>query len=197
MTLTILTGSFAIQLAKMYKLEIFTTCSARNIEYCTSLGATHAIDYNQQKFEVVAKEVDFVIDTMGGDYELRSMKCIKSSGYYVNIMNSGWATKWSSGKTDGVSGVDSTIGSVVGYAYAAYRLAVQPILGPYYKFHVVRPDGKGLARVKNYFEQGLIQLNLDKVFKSLSETADAHKYMEQGHTRGKVIIVVNPALAKL
>ena len=181
----------------MYDLEVYTTCSERNIEYCTSLGATHCIDYNKAAFEDVAKDMDFILDTMGGDYELRSMKCIKSSGYYVNIMNSGWATKWSSGKTDGVSGVDSTIGSMIGYAYAAYRILAAPVVGPYYKFHVVQPDGKSLERVRGYVEAGRIKVNLDKVFDGLQQTADAHRYMEKGHTRGKVAITIDAQTAKL
>ena len=190
-------GSFAIQLASKYGLDVFTTCSERNVEYCTSLGASHCIDYNKVAFEDVAKDMDYIIDTMGGDYELRSMKCIKSSGYYVNIMNSGWATKWSSGKTDGVSGVDSTIGSMIGYAYAAYRILVAPVVGPYYKFHVCQPDGSTLRRVKTLVEADAIKVNLDKTFEGLQQTIDAHKYMEKGHTRGKVAITIDPTTSKL
>ena len=61
-----------------------------------NLGAFRAIDYNKERFEEVAKDMDIILDTMGGEYELRGMHCIKSGGHYVNIMNSGWSTWYSS-----------------------------------------------------------------------------------------------------
>mmetsp|Transcript_33920 Transcript_33920/g.41809 ORF Transcript_33920/g.41809 Transcript_33920/m.41809 type:complete len:355 (+) Transcript_33920:59-1123(+) len=183
-------GSFAIQLAKALGLFVYTTCSERNIDFCKSLGADRPIDYNKEKFEEVKTDYDYVIDTMGGDYELRSMRCIKSNGTYMNIMNSGWATKMKTGKTDGVSGVDSTLGSTIGYLYAGYRMAVQYIIGPYYKFLVVKPDGKMLTRLSKMLETGKVKPIVDRTF-PLEKAANAHEYMEAGHAKGKVIIIVD------
>lgn len=76
-------GNVAIQVAKHCGLKVYTTCSERNVDFVTgTLGADVAIDYNKQRFEDVAKDMDYVFDLMGGTYELRSMKCIKSSGTY-------------------------------------------------------------------------------------------------------------------
>lgn len=183
-------GSMAIQLAKSFGLTVYTTCSERNIDFCKNLGASYPIDYNKNQFENIAKNMDYILDVMGGDYELRSMKCIKSSGVYMNIMNSGWATKFSTGKTDGVSGVDSRLGSFVGMSYATYRIAVQFLVGPYYKFCIVKPDGASLSKITSLVEKGDIKVYIDKIFK-LQDTSKAHKYMEIGHTRGKVVVIVD------
>jgi len=186
-------GSFAIQLGKAFGLKVYTTCSARNLEFVKSLGADYGIDYNKDKFEEVKSDYDYIIDTMGGDYELRSMKCIKSNGTYMNIMNSGWSTKWSTGKTDGISGVDSTFGSTIGFIYAAYRMTVQYLVGPYYKFLVVKPDGSMLSRLSKFIQTGKLKPKIDRVF-PLEHIAKAHQYMQNGHARGKVIIAVDTKL---
>mmetsp|Transcript_15265 Transcript_15265/g.29592 ORF Transcript_15265/g.29592 Transcript_15265/m.29592 type:complete len:351 (+) Transcript_15265:249-1301(+) len=184
-------GTIAIQVAKYYGLYVFTTCSVGNFDYVKSLGADRPIDYNKEDFVEVAKDVDYVFDLMGGDYELRGMKCIKPTGFYINVMNSGWATKIASSLKipDGVTGADSTLGSLVGYAYAAYRKLAAPITGPRYYFNIVEPRAESLALLAKLADEGAAKINVDSVF-TLEKTEDAHRRIEGGHVRGKVIIRV-------
>jgi NADPH:quinone reductase-like Zn-dependent oxidoreductase len=64
------TGSFAIQIARLVGARVATTCSARNFDYVTALGAERAIDYHQgdvyaQIREWAPEGVDVVVDTVG------------------------------------------------------------------------------------------------------------------------------------
>jgi len=183
-------GSVAIQIAKHYGLEVFSTCSPRNFDYLKSLGCDRPIDYHTENFEEVKTDYDYIFDLMGGNYELRGMKCIKANGVYINVMNSGFASMFGSDKDvpDGVTGVESRIGSVLGYMYAAFRMMAQ-IIGPYYVFVIVQPKSNTLRLLKDLLDEGAIKPQIDSVF-TLETTADAHRRLETGHVRGKVVIKV-------
>jgi NADPH:quinone reductase-like Zn-dependent oxidoreductase len=80
-------GTFAIQLAHWKKAKVLATASAENGEYLRSLGADIAIDYKKVSFESIAKEVDLVIDLIGGETQERSFTVIKPKGYLVSTIN--------------------------------------------------------------------------------------------------------------
>jgi NADPH:quinone reductase-like Zn-dependent oxidoreductase len=79
-------GSMAVQLAKWKGAKVFATASASNLEFLKQIGADEAIDYRSQKFEDVAKDVDVVLDTVGGDTQARSWGVIKKNGMLVSIV---------------------------------------------------------------------------------------------------------------
>jgi NADPH:quinone reductase-like Zn-dependent oxidoreductase len=60
-------GSFAVQLAKHLGARVATTVSARDIDYAKALGADTVVDYKSQKFEEVLRDLDAILDTVGGD----------------------------------------------------------------------------------------------------------------------------------
>jgi len=185
-------GNIAIQYAKQCGLSVYTTCSGRNVDFVKALGADRAIDYTKERFEDVARDMfDFVFDTMGGNYELRSMKIIKPTGTYINIMNSGWATKLGSKQEnpDGVTSIDS-IGNIVGFLYAGYRMAVQCIVGPYYKFCIVKPSKETLEKLASLCETEKIKAILDSSY-VIEDYAKAFNRLETGHARGKVIVKIS------
>jgi NADPH:quinone reductase-like Zn-dependent oxidoreductase len=80
-------GLFAVQFAKWKGAQVTGTASAANLDFVHSLGAETVIDYNRTPFDDVAKEVDFVLDTIGGDTMLRSMKILKRGGTLVSIVD--------------------------------------------------------------------------------------------------------------
>ena len=59
-------GTFAIQLAKHIGAEVWTTTSGKNLEFVKSLGADHAINYQDEDFEKRVNNLDVVFDTLGG-----------------------------------------------------------------------------------------------------------------------------------
>lgn len=79
-------GHFAIQIAKAKGAKVIATASANHLAFLKELGADVAIDYKVQKFEELAKDVDVVLDSIGGDTQARSLGCLKKGGFLVSIV---------------------------------------------------------------------------------------------------------------
>ena len=79
-------GSLAVQLAKLRGARVLATASTVNQELLKQLGADIAIDYTKQKFEDIARNVDAVLDTVGGDTFLRSCKVVKKGGIICTLV---------------------------------------------------------------------------------------------------------------
>ena len=80
-------GHFAVQLAKWQGAHVIATASARNHDFVRQLGGDEVIDYQTVKFEDVARDVDVVLDTIGGDTQQRSWKVLKKGGILVSIVS--------------------------------------------------------------------------------------------------------------
>lgn len=80
-------GSLAVQLAKARGARVIATASAVNIGLATELGADQFIDYTKTRFEDVAKDVDVVFDTVGGDTQERSWQVLKPGGILVSVVS--------------------------------------------------------------------------------------------------------------
>ena len=78
-------GMFAIQIAKARGAKVFATASTANQDFLKELGADVAIDYKTQKFEEIAKDVDVVLDTVGGDTLARSYGVVKKGGFIATL----------------------------------------------------------------------------------------------------------------
>lgn len=80
-------GSFAVQLAKARGARVIATASAVNTGLAAELGADQFIDYTRTRFEDVAKDVDVVLDTIGGDTQERSWQVLKPGGILVSVIS--------------------------------------------------------------------------------------------------------------
>ena len=76
---------FAIPIAKIRGAKVLATASTANQDFLKQLGADVAIDYKTQKFEDVAKNVDVVIDGVGGETLKRSYPIVKKGGIVVTL----------------------------------------------------------------------------------------------------------------
>ena len=158
-------GSFAIQLAKAMGAYVFTTCSARNIDLPKSLGADRVIDYHKEDYaQVIHQEtagagVDLVLDTIGGDTIERSFTILRPSGRLISIVD--------------ISQPQNLL--------AAWDKNVT--------LHLVfaTPYGAKLDRLRELIERGQIRPVIDSVL-PLTEVAEAHKKLEQGGVRGKIVL---------
>jgi NADPH:quinone reductase-like Zn-dependent oxidoreductase len=81
-------GSLAVQLAKLRGARVLATASTANQEFLKQMGADVAIDYTKQKFEDAAKDVDAVLDTVGGETFVRSCKVVKKGGIVCTLVGS-------------------------------------------------------------------------------------------------------------
>ena len=80
-------GSLAVQFAKWKGARVLATASAANHELIRGLGADEAIDYRTTRFEDVARGVDVVFDTIGGETQERSWSVLKPGGIQVSIVS--------------------------------------------------------------------------------------------------------------
>jgi len=80
-------GSFAIQLACWKNARVIATGSFDHLEYLKELGADEVVDYKAVAFETIAKNVDLVLDLVGGETQQRSFKVIKPGGVLVSTIS--------------------------------------------------------------------------------------------------------------
>lgn len=80
-------GHFAIQIAKARGAKVIATASTANQDFLKQMGADQAVDYTKTKFEEAAKDVDVVLDTVGGDTLKRSYDVVKKGGIIVSIVD--------------------------------------------------------------------------------------------------------------
>jgi len=79
-------GGFAVQFAKWKGARVIGTASAQSVSLVKELGADEVIDYRSARFEDLVKDVDVVLDTMGGETQERSLKVLKRGGILVSLV---------------------------------------------------------------------------------------------------------------
>ena len=79
-------GHFAVQLAKWKGAYVFATASTKNQDLLRELGVDEPIDYTQQRFENVVRNIDIVLDTLGGETQERSWSVLKKGGNLVSLV---------------------------------------------------------------------------------------------------------------
>ena len=79
-------GSFAVQFAKAKGEHVIGTAAGRNQSLLRELGVAEPIDYEKTNFEDAVRDVDLVLDTLGGDTQQRSWKVLKKGGMLVSIV---------------------------------------------------------------------------------------------------------------
>jgi len=79
-------GSFAVQFAKWKGARVIGTASGNHLDFVESLGADEVIDYRVHRFEDKVRDVDVVLDTVGGDTTQRSWQVLKPGGFLVSLI---------------------------------------------------------------------------------------------------------------
>lgn len=79
-------GHFAVQLAKNAGAFVIGTCSKDNMVMVKSLGADEVIDYRSEDFSSRVRDLDIVLDTIGGETQIKSLKVLKKGGILVSIV---------------------------------------------------------------------------------------------------------------
>ena len=89
-------GSFAVQLARWRGAHVIGTASARNVDFVRGLGADEVIDYGSTAFETVVRDVDVVLDSVGGEVTQRSWPVLRPGGLLVTIVRQ--PPQWTDGR---------------------------------------------------------------------------------------------------
>lgn len=80
-------GMFAVQLAVRQGAFVIATSSARNLSFLRQLGAQQVIDHTSTPFEDAVKNIDVVLDLVGGETQERSWKVLKSGGRLISTVS--------------------------------------------------------------------------------------------------------------
>lgn len=155
-------GHLAVQIAKALGATVIGTASADKHDLVRELGADQVIDYTRQDFTEIARDLDVVLDTVGGDYPDRSLRVLRPGGILV---------------------------SIVGRAEAGRIQSLATELGVRAAILLVEPDHTGLERLAQLVEKGQLRVEVAATF-PLERAADAHRLSESGHTAGKIVLVV-------
>jgi NADPH:quinone reductase-like Zn-dependent oxidoreductase len=79
-------GHFAVQFAKWRGAKVIGTASGNNLEFLHQLGVDEAIDYTTTRFDEVVRDVDVVLDTIGGEVLERCWVVLKPGGMLVSLV---------------------------------------------------------------------------------------------------------------
>ena len=82
-------GVFAVQLARLAGAEVIATTSTANVDFVRSLGAAQVIDYRRVDFASVVREVDVVLDALGGETQAQSLTTLRPKGVLVTLQPPG------------------------------------------------------------------------------------------------------------
>jgi NADPH:quinone reductase-like Zn-dependent oxidoreductase len=154
-------GHLAVQIAKARGAHVIGTASAGKLEFLAGLGVDEPVDYTAGPFEEVVKDVDVVLDLVGGDLAVRSVAATRPGGLVICVP-SGMAPELAA--TAGAAGVRAT-----------------GIL--------VEPDHTGLRAVLDLYRAGRLSVRVERTF-PLAEAGLAHALGEKGRTSGKIVLTV-------
>jgi N-ethylmaleimide reductase len=156
-------GSFGVQLANWRGAHVVTTASQQNHDYLRSLGAHDTIDYRATRFEDVVHDVDLVFDCVGGELATRSVPIISKGGRLVSI----------------ASPPDADVA------------ALAAIHGVQSTFFPGNPGHDTLRQITDLVDAGTLRVVITEEY-PLARAAEALAKNQQGHTRGKILLTINP-----
>lgn len=173
-------GSIAIQLAKHLGAHVATTVSGRNVDMVRELGADEVIDYRNQDFVESISGYDLVLDSLGGDNLVRSLRVLRTGGKVIGI----------AGPPDPSFARDKRLNPGVRTAIAVLSSGIRwraRRLGLSYEFLFMSANGQQLAQISSLVDGGAIRPVVSKTF-DVDQTPDALDVVSKGGNRGKVVI---------
>lgn len=163
-------GTFAVQIAKSFGTEVTAVCGPRNLDVVRSAGADKVLDYTKEDFTKNGLQYDLIIAANGCRSIFDYRRALNPSGIYV------------------VVGGDLT------------QMLQALVLGPFLSRSgkkmtgmMTRPNHDDLVFLKELIEAGKLTPVIDRCY-PLAEAVKAHRYVLEGHVRGKVILT-NDSLA--
>lgn len=154
-------GHLAVQIAKALGAYVLGTASAGKHAVLGELGVDEAIDYRSVDFAAVVKDVDLVLDLVGGEYALRSIPTLRPGGLLISAPS-------------GMPVEALTAAEAVGARATGI---------------LVEPDYAGLDSLTRLVDEGSLRPIVAETF-DLSDAGKAHETGEAGRTTGKLVLTV-------
>ncbi|WP_405988935.1 NADP-dependent oxidoreductase [Streptomyces sp. NBC_00986] len=155
-------GHVAVQIAKARGAHVIGTASAAKHDFLRELGVDEAIDYRETDFAEAVKDVDVVLDMLGGETALKSLRVLRPGGIVVSIVPIG--------KDD--------------FYEEAERLGVRAVR------MLVDADRADMESIAELVEAGKLRATVAKTF-PLADAAEAHALGATGRTAGKLVLTVD------
>ncbi|MGB2964511.1 MAG: NAD(P)-dependent alcohol dehydrogenase [Anaerolineales bacterium] len=162
-------GTSAVQLSKYYGAEVTGVCSPGKIDLVKSLGADHIIDYTRGDFTQMDQTFDIIFDTVGKSSFSRCRKSLKPRGVYLTTVPSL---------------------EVIPHLFNPFKNHTKSARFAATALRSTRKQIIDLGIINQIIEQGKYLPVIDQIF-PLEEMALAHKYVEQGHKKGDVVITLD------
>jgi NADPH:quinone reductase-like Zn-dependent oxidoreductase len=161
------TGAFAIQLAKLAGAEVTGVDNAEKLDFMRSLGADYVIDYTKEDFTKKGQQYDLILDVIASRSVFAYKRALKPNGRYFMA------------------------GGSVATMFQSLLLGplIRRITSRNITLLLVQTESKDLIYITELIESGKVKLVIDKRY-PLSETAEALRYLGEGHAKGKVVIAV-------
>jgi NADPH:quinone reductase-like Zn-dependent oxidoreductase len=153
-------GHFAVQLAKWRGARVIAVASGEHTAMLRDLGADQIIDYTQTAAEDVVRDIDLVIDAVGGPTSGRFLRTLKRGGALFPVFPLGFSG------SDEAEKLGVTVSSTQ-----------------------VRSSGAQLAELARLLDAGTIRAVIDSTY-PLAEARKAHERAAVGHIRGKIVLTV-------
>jgi len=166
-------GTYAVQIAKLMGANVTGVASTRNLELVRGLGAAQVIDYTHEDFTRGSQRYDVILDLVGNRALLDVRKVMQPKGIYI-----------------GVGGGSPREGGFLGPMTGALKeMVLTHFVSQSLVFFLADTNQKDLTELAGWLDTGKLVSVIDKRY-PLADTAAALRYVEQGHSRGKVIITV-------
>jgi NADPH:quinone reductase-like Zn-dependent oxidoreductase len=165
-------GTFAVQIAKSFGANVTGVCSTRNVEMVRSIGADRVIDYTQEDFAKSGQRYDLFLDCVGNHSLLACRRVLNPQGIYIPA--GGSAGRWMIGP----------LARAMTALVLSWFVSQTMVL-----FFGAKSRQRDLTVMSELMKAGKVTPVIDRRYK-LGEVAEAIRYLEQGHARGKVVIAL-------
>jgi NADPH:quinone reductase-like Zn-dependent oxidoreductase len=164
-------GTYAVQIAKAFGAEVTGVCSTEKVEMVRSIGADHVIDYTREDFSKGDRRYDLILDIGGNSTLARLRRALTSRGTLVIVGGEGGG-RW-------LGGTDRQLRALVLSRFVSQKLGT----------FINRENHEDMLFLKELTESGKVTPVIDRTY-PLAEAPRAIRYLEEGHARGKVVIIV-------
>lgn len=167
-------GTFAVQIAKSFGADVTGVCSTKNVEMVRSIGADHVVDYTQENFTHAGQRYDLIFDNVSNHSFSARRRVLNSNGICIGV---------------GIGGAGSHEGQWARLAGSLMALVGSWFVSQKFVVFVAKINNQDLTTLGEMMSAGKVTPVIDKCYR-LSEIRDAIRYLETGHSRGKVVIAL-------
>src|SRR6266513_4271410 len=165
-------GTFALQIAKAFDTQVTAVCSTRNVEMARSLGADHVIDYTKEDFTKREERYDLLFDNVGNRSFSERRQILKPDGICV-LAGLG-----------SMGAIDDSLSRIAGIFAASLQ---SRFVNQRFERYTTTFNKADLTFLRDLMAEGKVTPVVEKTY-PVGETAEAVRYFQQGHVRGKIVI---------